>query len=134
METHFAVCRLAQSYVKAELQSTIYNNTHLEKRLTLCQVDLGLKKKKKENGRGYIFSLIFLQVSFPPFHPHCGIFPVPLLRFAPWCWIGAFISNFSLCPPSLVCAVYNIGPTFFLCRGNKNCKWNNGSFSSKNLF
>lgn len=55
METHFAVCRLAQSYVKAALQSTIYNNTHLEKRLTLCQVDLGLKKKKKKMGEDIFF-------------------------------------------------------------------------------
>lgn len=96
METRFAVGRLTQSYVKAALQSTIYNNTHLEQRLTLCQVDLGLRKKEKENGRGCIFSLSFLRVSFPPFHPHCGIFPVPLLCLVAWCWTGAFTPDFSL--------------------------------------
>lgn len=74
METHFAVSRLTLSYVKAALQSTIYNNTHLEQSLTLCQVDLGLRRKEKENGRGYIFSLSFLQVYFPPF-------PRPLWNF-----------------------------------------------------
>lgn len=55
METHFAVGRLTQSYVKAALQSTIYNNTHLEQRLTLCQVDLGLRKKKNKMVEGVFF-------------------------------------------------------------------------------
>lgn len=71
METHFAVCRQTQSYVKAAMQSTIYNHTHLEKCLILCQVALGLGgEKKKKVGKGYIFSLSFLQVAFPPLHPH----------------------------------------------------------------
>lgn len=61
METHFAVGRLTQSYVKAALQRPIYNNAHLEQCLTLRQVDLGLRKIEKENGRGYIF---FQWVSF----------------------------------------------------------------------
>lgn len=118
METRFAVGRLTQSYVKAALQSTIYNNTHLEQRLTLCQVDLGLRKKEIENGRGCIFSLSFLRISFPPFHPRCGIFPVPLLCLVAWCWTGAFTPDFSLWL-SFVYAVRNTGPTFFFAEATR---------------
>lgn len=65
METHFAVGRLTHSYVKAALQSTIYNNTHLEKCLTLCQVVLGLRKKKKKMGEDTFFHWVFFS-SLPP--------------------------------------------------------------------
>lgn len=91
----------------------------------------GLGKKKV--GRRYIFLLSFLQVAFPPLHPH-WIFPVARLCLAPWFWAGACTPSFTLCPPSLVCAVHDAGPTFSLCKVNKNCEQNDGSFSSKICF
>lgn len=74
METHFAVCRQTQSYVKAAMQSTIYNHTHLEKCLILCQVALGLGGKKKKKGGERVYFL----TEFPS---SCFSSPPPPLNF-----------------------------------------------------